>query len=288
MLAHPDDESFGMGGTLALYARRGVETHLVCATNGDVGTVAPEKMQGYRSVSELRLAELRCAAEALGLTGLHLLGYRDSGMPGSPDNQHSEALAAAPVEEVARRVATHIRQIRPQVVITFDPIGGYLHPDHVAIHRATVRAFDLAADPATAMDGLPPYRPAKLYYHTWPRGWLRLIVHLLPLLGRDPRRWGRNRDIDLVELTRHNFPIHAHIDIRPVLEVKQRAIQCHASQLDDEPGAPRLVAWFFRRGRRQETFMRAYPPAPPGLKEQDLYEALEEAAATPAQGLSKV
>src|SRR3990170_1624490 len=147
VLAHPDDESFGPGGTLALYASRGVQVHLLCATRGEVGTVAPDLMAGHATIGDLRQAELECAAEHLGLTGVHFLGYRDSGMPGSPDNQHPQALAAAPIEEIARRVAGYIRQIRPQVVITFDPLGGYRHPDHIAIHRATVVALDVARDP---------------------------------------------------------------------------------------------------------------------------------------------
>jgi N-acetyl-1-D-myo-inositol-2-amino-2-deoxy-alpha-D-glucopyranoside deacetylase len=99
VLAHPDDESFGMGGTLALYAARGVEVHLVCATRGEVGEVSPELMKGFSSIAERREAELRCAAGVLGLAGVHFLDYRDSGMPGSEDNTHPQALAAQPLED---------------------------------------------------------------------------------------------------------------------------------------------------------------------------------------------
>ena len=134
VLAHPDDESFGMGGTLALYAKRGVDVHLVCATRGEVGEVSPEILEGFDSVSALRVNELRCAAGILGLKGVHFLDYRDSGMPGSEDNHHPLAMAAAPLDEVAAKVTHYIRKLRPQVVLTFDPIGGYRHPDHIAIH----------------------------------------------------------------------------------------------------------------------------------------------------------
>ena len=103
VLAHPDDESFGMGGTLALYAARGVDVHLICATRGEVGEVSPELLAGFGSVAELRESELRCAAGHLGLKGVHFLEYRDSGMEGSPDNKHPQALAAQPLEAVARR-----------------------------------------------------------------------------------------------------------------------------------------------------------------------------------------
>ncbi len=104
VLAHPDDESFGPGGTLALYARRGVDVHLVCATRGEVADGLPRNCwPGTPSIGALREHELRCAAGHLGLTGVHFLGYRDSGMPGSEDNRHPQALAAAPLDEVAGR-----------------------------------------------------------------------------------------------------------------------------------------------------------------------------------------
>src|SRR3990170_8940136 len=168
VLAHPDDETFGTGGTLALYARLGVEVHLVCATAGEVGE-APPDLKGFASVGEMRKSELRCAAQTLGLTQVHFLGYRDSGMPGSPDNLHQQALAAAPLEKVAHEVAALIRRIRPQVVITFDPIGGYRHPDHIAIHNATVQAFNVAGDPTQYPGYGTPFQPQKLYFSVFPK-----------------------------------------------------------------------------------------------------------------------
>src|SRR5512136_2023293 len=189
VLAHPDDESFGMGGTLAAYAARGVDVHLVCATRGEVGEVAPEKLDGFKSIGELRESELRCAAGILGLKSVHFLNYRDSGMPGSPDNLHPQALAAQPLDEVAANVVCYIRELKPQVVLTFDPIGGYRHPDHIAIHQATVRAFEAAETLREAWpedDGLPAYQPQKLYFQTIPRGMLRAAVILLRLVGQDP------------------------------------------------------------------------------------------------------
>src|SRR5512139_2719095 len=108
VLAHPDDESFGMGGTLALYARRGYPVHLVCATRGEAGDVDPHYLEGFDSVAERREAELRCAAGILQLAEVHFLGYRDSGMPGAPDNEHPNALAAAPLEEAAGRIVHYL------------------------------------------------------------------------------------------------------------------------------------------------------------------------------------
>src|SRR5512140_3835772 len=113
VLAHPDDESFGMGGTLALYASQGADVYLVCATRGEVGTVDEEYLQGYASTAELREAELRCAASHLGLKQVFFLGYRDSGMPGSEDNRHPNAQVAHSVDEVAGKVVRYIRELKP-------------------------------------------------------------------------------------------------------------------------------------------------------------------------------
>jgi len=274
VLAHPDDESFGMGGTLALYAQRGVQVHLICATRGEAGKVDPEHMQGFASIAERRQSELRCAAGILGLSGVHFLDYRDSGMPGSPDNQHPQALAAAPLEEVAAKVAGYIRSLRPQVVLTFDPIGGYRHPDHIAIHRATVRAFHLAGDP-TFEDGQPPHQPQKLYFHTLPKAWLKLAVAILRLLGKNPRHFGRNQDIDLAALAAEgDFPVHARINYRSVAALKDEAAACHQSQLEGASLRRSPFGWIQRYLLSRDPFMRLYPPPEKGLRERDLFEGI--------------
>lgn len=275
VLAHPDDESFGMGGTLALYAQRGAAVHLVCATRGEAGTVDESYLQGYASVAERREAELRCAASKLGLAGVHFLDYRDSGMPGSPDNGHPRALVAAPLDEVATQVAETIRRFKPQVVLTFDPIGGYKHPDHIAIHQATVLAFERAADPAF-INELPPHRADKLYFHVIPRGFLRFAVRAMPLLGMDPRHSGRNRDIDLASLAQEGaFPIHARINYSHVAAQKDAASLCHASQLAGAGLRRGPMRWAMTLFGKNDYFMRALPPVRNGNKETDLLEGVQ-------------
>ncbi len=274
VLAHPDDESFGMGGTLALYASRGVDVHLVCATRGEVGDVSPEYLEGYKSIAERRESELRCAAGILGLAGVHFLDYRDSGMPGSPDNKHPQALAAQPLEEVAANVACYIRELKPQVVLTFDPIGGYRHPDHIAIHNATVMAFEQAGNPAFSPSDLPAFKPQRLYFHTFPRGFLKAVVKVLPLFGRDPHKFGANGDVDLVPIAAADFPINARIDIRSVAEKKRQAGACHASQGGGNMGGG-PAGLFMRLFNGSELFMRACPEVEPGEKtERDLFSAV--------------
>ncbi|MDI9566290.1 MAG: PIG-L family deacetylase [Chloroflexota bacterium] len=272
-LAHPDDETFGMGGTLALYARQGVDVHLVCATRGEQGEIDPEYTERIHSAACLRTQELRCAAEVLGIKELHFLNYRDSGMPGSASNQHPQALAAQPVEQVAAELAHLICKIKPDVVITFDPIGGYRHPDHIAMHQATVRAFSLASD-ETFVDpqGLPAFQPGKLFYHTINRSFVRAAVWTLRLFGRDPRRFGRNRDIDLVSIAEVDFPTHVKIDCRSVSGVRQAAAACHASQggASLDRGFRGLISRLF--GGRYETFMQGFPEPNAGQKvKRDLF-----------------
>jgi len=270
VLAHPDDETFGAGGTLAYYASRGVEVHLVCATRGEAGDVDAEMMRGYSSVAELREHELNCAAHELGLREVHMLDYRDSGMQGSPDNHNPRALAVANIDEVAGKVVRYIRELRPQVVVTFDPIGGYRHPDHIAIQRAAVKAFYAAGDAAQYPDGIPAFRPQKLYFSTFPRGFLKMSLIFLRLIGKDPHKFGKNGDIDLVPIAQANFPVNAKVDYRSVVEKKDRASACHASQ-----GGARLTGGFMLQLRKvfgiSDQFMRAYPP-PDKKMERDLFE----------------
>jgi N-acetyl-1-D-myo-inositol-2-amino-2-deoxy-alpha-D-glucopyranoside deacetylase len=276
VLAHPDDETFGTGGTLAYYAHNGVEVHLICATRGEVGDVDPEYMNGFTSVADVRVSELRCAAELLGLSGVHFLDYRDSGMPGSVDNSHPRALAAAPLEQVAAQVAHYFRLLHPQVVITFDPIGGYRHPDHIAIQQATVAAFDAVhKDPGAYSDnnGLDPYVPQKLYFQTFPHTILRVGVRLMKFFGRDPRHFGRNKDVDLESIVAVSFPIHANVDFHRVAELRDQAAACHASQGGRDQGRG-LMGWVRRLAAAKESYMRYFPPPVKGKNETDLFEGI--------------
>jgi len=273
-MAHPSDEAFTMGGTLAIYAERGVRVHVLFGTRGEVGEMDPILLEGFGYIGERREYEGQCSAGILGVTGVHFLGYRDSGMPGSPDNQHLDALVAQPVDEVAARVVYYIRLLKPQVVATHDPIGGYKHPDHIALHRATQRAFALAGDPQYISD-LPPFAPAKLYYQTLPKDLLRWALRLAPLLRMDPHHFGRNGDIDLVQLVEEgDFPIHARIDCRSVSEIRDEASACHVSQGGQSIGRRGLLAFLRRFFGTKETFMRAIPEAEKGLQERDLFEGV--------------
>lgn len=273
--AHPDDESFGMGGTLALYARRGAKVVLICATRGEAGIMEANYLEGFDSPAARRESELRCAAKKLGLADVFFLDYRDSGMKGSPDNQHPNSLFMAPLEEVSGKITGYIRRLCPQVVITFDPIGGYYHPDHIKIHQATVKAFSDAADPQYVdPDGQPPFQPAKLYYHIIPRGMLRLMVRLMPLVGRDPTRFGQNKDINLKAIADVRFPTHAVVDYHSVAEIREEAARCHSSQGGGSLTSGPLLSLIRRRFASKDQYMRAYPEPVNGHVEKDLLEGI--------------
>jgi len=263
VLAHPDDESFGLGGTLALYARKGYNTYYVCATHGEAGTVDEEHMRGFSSTAEMRTDELMRAAKELGLKDVFFLGYRDSGMSGTDENQHPDAQINHSIDEVAGRVVRYIRELKPEVVVTHDPIGGYKHPDHIHIHKATKLAFEKADDASFHPEAGSPFKPRALYYQVFSRGILRLSVRLMPLFGKDPTKFGRNEDINLLELAEVNFPIHVRLDIRPVMDIKRKASAQHASQ----GGAQVRRGWMGLiekiLGEREE-YMRAYPPVENG------------------------
>ncbi len=272
VLAHPDDESFGMGGTLALYAKQGVEVHLVCATKGEAGEMDPEFLQDYGSIAERREAELRCAADVLGMKNVYFLGYRDSGMEGTEANRHPQAFVNAPMDEVVSKVVHYIRQIRPDVVITFDPVGGYHHPDHIYIHQAAVKAFHAAADPAQYPDDLAPFQAGKLLYHIFPRGFIRVGVRILKLLGKDPTKFGRNNDIDLEMLAGDaDYPAHYRINYSNVAELKEKASNCHASQQNFGTQSPWLMRVAQRFTAVKDQFMQAYPEVKDNFRARDLF-----------------
>jgi LmbE family N-acetylglucosaminyl deacetylase len=270
--AHPDDESFGLGGLIAKYVAEGVEVYLICATNGECGTVSADHLNGYNSVTELRLAELDCAASLLGIKQVFKLNYHDSGMMGSESSKAPHCLWQANQVEVTRRVVEIIRDIRPQVVITFNRYGGYGHPDHIAIQRATTLAFSASGE-SSYETGQPPYKPQKLYYSGFPKAVLQFGVRWMRLRGRDPRRLGTNKDIDLQAVLDNAEPAHAMIDVRRYYEIWDQASACHKSQ----QGGPHTPRFIQRLIAPRQGFTRIYPaPQQNRVDEHDLFQDVTE------------
>jgi len=164
--AHPDDESFGSAGTLARYSAEGVVTCLVVATRGEVGEIHDpdlDESEARPRLGQIREDELRRAAAILGVTHVEFLGYRDSGMVGTPDNDNPRCFHQASLEEATGRLVALMRRYRPQVVVTYGEDGGYNHPDHVRTHLVTSAAFQDSGSAGRFPDAGSPWQPSKLY-----------------------------------------------------------------------------------------------------------------------------
>lgn len=280
--AHPDDESFGNGGLIAKYVAEGVDVYLICATDGDAGTIPEEMQDQYETVRELRLAELDCAAQTLGLTRVYKFGYHDSGMMQNDQKDQPDALWynwQHKPDEVLRKVVDVIREVKPHVVLTFDRYGGYGHPDHIAIQQATTRAFELAGDDSYVTEQ-PPYQPQKLYYSGIPAAMLRIGLWWLKLRGKDVRRMGVNKDIDFQAIVDHIEPKHASVDISDYLDAWDEASACHKSQ-----GGGRIHTmpnWLRRILSGRQGLTRIFPEPPRDVvDEHDLFAGVTLAEEEP-------
>lgn len=256
---HPDDETLGLGSTFARYAAEGIETHLVCATRGEMGWYDSEGPNpGFEGVGQIRTGELNCAAENLGLHSVNFLDYID----GYVDK-------AKPTEIIGKLV-THIRRIKPQVVVTFAPDGGYGHPDHIALSQFTNGALVCAADKNFVDDDKQsPQRVLKFYY---------MVDSLDVVQAANDAFGGISMDVDGV--TRHHqgwedWQITTVLDNTKYMLPVQLAVQCHKSQLSGygpigEWSVPELTQ-VFGIGH----FYRAFSLVNSGRKvEHDLFEGL--------------
>ena len=262
VLAHPDDESFGPGGSLARAAAEGVEVHLVTMTDGAAGTT-DNGLDG-EELAAVRAGELRAAASELGVT-LHHLSHRDSGFGDEADAAHPEALVNVPTEQLAAELGVLIQQIRPHVVITHDETGGYGHRDHISCHRATVAAFGAAAD----------WKPGRLYCEVSSDRWMTVAVAIMRLARKDPTRVGANKDIDLTKVGVPSSWITTRVNIRPYWPSKKTAAACHQSQGGGPPPTRLLPMFLLRLLFPTETFIRLAPASTGVLRESWFFEGLE-------------
>jgi len=274
VLAHPDDESFGPGGTLAKYAAEGVEVHIAICTDGAAGSVTEEFESSRGQLAEIRRLELEAAVEILGAQ-LHMLGFRDSGYTGDPANEDPQAFMNIDGAQATWRIVQLIRTIRPQVVVTHDETGGYFHPDHIKAHEITLAAFHAAGDPEQYQElGGEPYQPQRLYYTAFPNRWLKMYTLVMRLRGQDPRRMGRNQDIDFTNLGRPLSEMHLRVNTSDTWETKMAASAEHRSQGGGGGFAGWMPRWLQKRLFRWEYFIRAYPPARNGERDAGFFNGI--------------
>ena len=213
VLAHPDDETLGFGGTLVRYADEGVETHVICATRGQQGWFGPpEDYPGANALGLIRERELKQAGQLLNLSSICLMDFMD----GDLDRADPQA--------IAQRIATRIRHIRPQIVLTFDPYGAYGHPDHIAIAQFTTAAIVEAAS-CSGEEGWPPHRVEALYY--------RVMIEA-ELVAYQSVFGDLVMDIDGVERRATAWPawsVSTRIDTRAYAPQVWEAVRAHRSQV---------------------------------------------------------
>lgn len=230
--AHPDDEVIGSGGTFAHYARQGVRTVLVTATLGEEGEIVDAELntpEVQARLAEVRREELRQATSILGIAHQEFLGYRDSGMVGTPGNDHPECFHQADPAEATGRLVALVRAYRPQVLVSYNARGGYGHPDHIACHKATLAAFAAAADPAQYPEAGPAWAVAKLYEMNRPRELSRRMWQEMQARGlRTPLD---RPDFDIANFTAPDELVTTAIDVADYREHKRQALRAHRTQI---------------------------------------------------------
>ncbi len=268
ILAHPDDESLGLGGTLAKYAAEGIEASLITATRGEGGRFRghrdPPEHPGPEALGVIRAAELEAAAAALGIADLTLLPYRD------------RELDRADPREVIAHLVFHLRRVRPHVVVTFGPDGAYGHPDHIAISQFATSAIVAAADPGHAGrvggDVPLPHRVSKLYYIAWPQAtWtayedaFRTLVSVVDDVERRAVPWP-------------DWAITTVVDTRAWVPVAWRAVSCHESQMAAYARLAQLSPEHREAIWGWQSFYRVFSLVNGGrAREADLFEGLRGA-----------
>jgi N-acetyl-1-D-myo-inositol-2-amino-2-deoxy-alpha-D-glucopyranoside deacetylase len=230
--AHPDDETIGTGATMAHYAAAGVPVTLVTCTLGEEGEIhvpalaqlaadQADQLGGYR------IAELAAACAALGVSDHRFLGgagrYRDSGMMGTPANEHPRCFWRADLDQAAGHLLEVVREVRPRVLVTYDPNGFYGHPDHIQAHRVAMRAAEFAA-----AEG---YGPAKIYWTAVPKSVLAAGMEQFAESAENPFEGVTH--VDELPFGTPDSEIAARIDARDSRQAKAAAVRAHATQIPE-------------------------------------------------------
>ena len=276
--AHPDDEIFGTGGVFARAADEGLRTVLVVATGGEEGEIrdpARDTPEEHARLAAIRTEELRRSAEILGIEEVHFLGFRDSGMLGTPANDNSDNFLHADREEATRRVVRLIREVRPDVLVTYDERGGYGHPDHVTAHEVTTVAVEAAADPGRYPElGLPVWSVPKFYNSANPRSIWHWIGEQMRERGIAPEP--EESDYDYESFLTPDEVITTRVDVTSYVRRKHAALMEHETQISQDDWLNRMPEDLMEALLRTESFIRVRSAVPVPNPEDDLFAGLRD------------
>ncbi|MGZ4121532.1 MAG: mycothiol conjugate amidase Mca [Actinomycetota bacterium] len=276
--AHPDDESSKGAGTTAKYAAEGVRCVLVTCTGGEAGDILNPTVDTPDVRADLpavRMRELQEAVEILGYGSVHLLGYRDSGMPETEDNRRPDNFWNADIEEAVEKLTAIIRSEQPHVIIAYgDDHSSYPHPDHIRAHEIAVTAFEAAGDPARFAGAGKPFQPSKLYYTGWPVRRIKALHDAHVRLGIESP-YGERLE-GLTGESDHLF--RTRIDVSDFLDKRRAALLAHRTQIDPESFWMALSDDVLREVYPWEEYILARTLVDPGVSaegyETDLFAGL--------------
>jgi mycothiol conjugate amidase Mca len=278
--AHPDDEAFGSSGTLARYSAEGVTTCLVVATRGEVGEIHDpdlDEAEARPRLGQIREGELRRAVDVLGVSHLDFLGYEDSGMVGTPENDNPRCFHLSNLEEATGRLVALIRRYQPQVLVTYGEDGGYNHPDHVRTHLIASTAFQDAGTASRFPEDGPAWRPQKLYGVGFSRRAMRDLWQAIRERGA-PWPFPFEADDEPPDWGMPDERLTAAIDVVDFVPKARESLRRHRTQFDPDGPWMQLPDDLARIGYGTEYFvlMRSLIQAPE--HETDLFEGLRDRA----------
>ncbi len=307
--AHPDDETIGTGGTMAMAVRAGHRVVLVTCTRGEMGEIVVPEMDtpdNHRRLGEIRAGELEAAMGALGVTEWDNLGYRDSDMMGRAGNRDPRCFWQAGPDEAIGRMVWMVRRFRPDVMTTYNDFGGYGHPDHIRTHVVATGAFERAGDPAwypeqlapehggtgasEAEGGLAPWAPAKLYEQAIPRS-VRLALNArmeqigersfwMPPENATPEQLAEFEAFAAKMLV-PDESITTWVDISGALDARWLAFKAHVTQISDQNPFVRFGRDSWREFWSREAYIRVASRVAAPDRETDLFEGLAGVAPGP-------
>jgi len=278
--AHPDDESSKGASTVAKYHAEGVRSVLVCCTGGEEGEIlnpAMNRPEILEHLPEVRAAELARAAAIIGYDELVMLGYRDSGMPGTEANERPESFFRSSIEQATARHVAVVRRTKPQVMAIYPAHQSlYPHPDHIRAHEVGFAAFHAAGDPDAFPEAGPAWQPQKLYYMLWSKKRMFALAEKFTEMGLE-FPWGEERLEMMADAPQED--ITTEIDVAGFGHVRDEALRAHATQVDPKSpfwfGLPPEVAeelGHYDEYHLAENFTGSQPP------EDDLFAGVRERA----------